>query len=164
MKKTHVVLGLTLMMALAVACSSSSGPTTYVISGTCGPLPATLVGTAIDLSGPCALGPAGSFTIDAGLLVNLGGCGPTPVSITADFIQSSSALVHSTFNGQANVGCNDAGHTDITQPIAVSGTFVYSGGTGAFDDATGAADAGGAVTASLTGFTANLALSGSLTY
>jgi hypothetical protein len=164
MKKTHVVLGLTLVTALVVACSSSSGPTTYAIQGTCGPLPATLVGTAIELSGPCGLGPAGNYTIDAGLLVNLGGCGITPVAITADFIQSSTALVHSTFAGQADVGCNDAGHTDITQPIAVSGTFIYTGGTGAFVDATGAADAGGSVTASLTGFSANLALSGSLTY
>jgi hypothetical protein len=164
MKKTHMVLGLTATLALAMACSSSSGPTTVAISGTCGPLSATLNGTAIELAGPCALGPAGNFSIDAGLLVNLGACGDTPVAITADFIQSSTALVHSTFSGQADIGCNDAGKTDITQPITVAGTFTYSGGTGIYADATGAADAGGAVTASLTSFTAELALSGSLTY
>jgi hypothetical protein len=164
MKKTHVVLGLTLLTALVVACSSSSGPTTYAISGTCGPLPATLVGTAIELTGPCALGPAGNYTIDAGLLVNLGACGNTAVAITADFIQSSSALVHSTFSGQASIPCTESGTIDLTKPIDVGGTFIYSGGTGAFVDATGAADAGGSVTASLTGFSADLALSGSLTY
>jgi hypothetical protein len=165
MRKTHVVLGLAVATALAVACSSSSsGPTTYAISGTCGPLNAQLVGTAIALSGPCALGPAGNYTLDAGLLVNLGACGETPVAITADFIQSSTALVHSTFSGQAAIPCNDAGSIDITKPIDVGGTFLYSGGTGVFVDATGSADAGGAVTASLSGFTAELALSGSLTY
>jgi hypothetical protein len=164
MKKTHVVLGLTATLALAMACSSSSGPTTVAISGTCGPLAATLNGTAIELGGPCALGPAGNFTIDAGLLVNLGACGDTPVAITADFIQSSSALVHSAFSGQADIPCNDAGTIDLTKPIVVAGTFSYAGGTGIYSDATGAADAGGAVTASLSGFSAELALTGSLTY
>jgi hypothetical protein len=165
MRKTHVVLGLTLAAALAVACSSSSsGPTSYAISGTCGPLAATLHGTAIELGGPCDLGPAGAYTLDAGLLVNLGACGDTPVSITADWIQSSTALIHSTFTGQADVPCKADGGIDITQPIDVGGTFTYSGGTGTFADATGAADAGGAVTASLAGFTANLALSGTLSY
>ncbi len=164
MKKTHVVLGLTLVTALVVACSSSSGPTTFAISGTCGPLPATLVGTSIALNGPCALGAAGNYTLDAGLSVNLGTCGNTPVAITADFIQNSSAVLHSSFSGQADVPCNNSGTIDLTKPIVVGGTFIYSGGTGPYVDASGAADAGGAVTAAAAGFTANLALSGSLTY
>jgi hypothetical protein len=164
MMKTRVVLGLAVATAVAVACSSSSsGPTTYAISGTCGPLNAELVGTSIALSGPCDLGPAGNYSIDAGLLVNLGACGDTPVSITADFIQSSSSLVHSTFSGQADIPCTN-GTIDLTKPIDVGGTFTYNGGTGTFVGATGSADAGGAVTASLTGFSANLALSGSLSY
>jgi hypothetical protein len=164
MRKTHVVLGLAVAAALAVACSSSSGPTTYAISGTCGPLNAQLNGTSIELSGPCALGAAGNYTIDAGLLVNLGACGETPVAITADFIQSTTALLHSTFSGQADIPCTDNQTIDFTKPIVVGGTFLYSGGTGVFVDATGAADAGGAVTASLTSFSAELALTGSLTY
>ena len=164
MRKTHVVFGLALAMAVAVACSSSSGPTTYVVAGTCGPLNAMLQGTSIALSGPCNLGTAGAYTLDAGLLVNLGACGDTPVAITADFIQSSSSLLHSTFSGQADIPCTDAGVINLAEPIDVGGTFTYHGGTGIFVDATGSADAGGAVTASQSGFSAELALTGSLSY
>ena len=163
MRMTRAVLGLAFVAGAVVACSSSSGPTSYLVSGACDPLSATLVGTSIQLTGPCTLGPAGDYTLDAGLLVNLGACGDTPVAITADFIQSAGVL-YSTFSGQADIPCKADGGIDLLSPIDVGGTFTYVGGTGPFVDATGSADAGGTVTASLSGFSANLNLSGNLSY
>ncbi len=165
MRKTSVVVGFALAAALVVV-ACSSGPTTYSISGSCGPLGAafsTVDPHVILLSGPCNLGPAGQYTLDAGLTANIGACGNTPVAISAQWIQGS-AYINSTFSGEADVGCTDAGMTDLTQPITVGGTFTYSGGTGSFSDATGTAVADGGVTASATGFTADLGLTGSLTY
>ncbi len=165
MRKTHVVLGLTLALAVAVACSSSSGPVTATISGACGPLPVT-ISSHLTLSGPCTLGSLGDFTLDAGLSIQLGqACGNTPVGITADWNQNGS-LIHSTFAGGANLPCTADGGTDITQPIPISGTFTYAGGTAAFSDATGTAFADGGVMANIAAgnLSANFSLAGSLTY
>jgi hypothetical protein len=168
MRKTHVVLGLALAGALAVACSSSSsGPTTFTVAGTCGPLAAVLgAGGTIALNGPCNLGAAGDYTIDAGLSVNLALCtgvtGPvtSPVSISAQFIQSSTAVLNSSFVGAADITCPLA-----PQTIGVGGTFTFAGGTGPYVDATGTAIADGGVVVSETeGFSATLGLNGSLTY
>ncbi|MGO8971092.1 MAG: hypothetical protein ACLQDQ_16150 [Myxococcaceae bacterium] len=161
MMKTCVVMGLALAAALVAACSS--GPTTYTINGSCGPLAAE-ISSEILLSGPCNLGPAGQYTLDAGLAVNIGACGNEPVTIAAQWIQGSS-YINSSFTGAAVIGCkpNDGG-TDLTQPITVAGVFTYSGGTGTFSDATGTAAVDGGVTASNTGLTATLGLTGTLTY
>jgi hypothetical protein len=165
MRKTHVVLGLALAGVLAVACSSSSGPTTFTIAGSCGPLPVT-PSNPLTLTGPCTLGAAGDFTLDAGLAIQIGqACGPTAVGITADWIQGTSAI-HSSFTGGANLPCLPDAGTDITQPIPISGTFTYAGGTGGFSDATGTALADGGVTANVAQgtLTAQFSLTGSLTY
>ncbi len=162
MRNTLVVLGLALAGVLAVACSSS-GPVTLAITGGCGPLPVA-ISSHPTLSGPCALGAAGDYTLDAGLTIDLGqACGHTSVGITADWIQPS-ALIHSSFAGGANLPCLPDGGTDITMPIPISGTFTYAGGTGAFSDATGSAVADGGVTASNSGLSAQFTLTGSLTY
>jgi hypothetical protein len=168
MKTNGMVLGLALAAALAVACSSSSGPTTFAISGECGPLPVSISAT-LSLHGPCNLGPPGEFSLDAGLQINIGeACGPTPVGITADWFQNGSAI-YSSFTGGAQLPCVPDGGTatDLTQPIPFSGTFTYSGGTGAFADATGTAIADGGVIPDFSAggsLNANFLLSGSLTY
>jgi hypothetical protein len=167
MRKTHVVLGLAFAAALAVACSSTSGPATFTVEGTCGPLAAVLgAGGTISLSGPCNLGSAGDYTIDAGLSVNLALCtgvtGPvtSPVSISAQFIQSSTAVLNSSFVGAADITCPLG-----PQTIGVGGTFTFAGGTGPYVDATGTAIAdGGVVVSDVGGFSATLGLNGSLTY
>jgi len=169
MRKTRRVLGLAIAAALAVGCpSSSSGPTMFAITGECGPLPVTISST-LSLHGPCDLGPPGQFSLDAGLQIDIGQpCGPTPVGITADWIQNGSAI-HSTFVGGAELPCVPDGGTatDITQPIPISGVFTYAGGTGPYSDATGTATADGGVTADFSAggtLNANFSLTGSLTY
>lgn len=166
MRMTHVVLGLAAAAALAIACTSSSGPMTYVVSGTCDPLNATLKGTAIALSGPCNLGAAGDYTLDAGLSVNLATCdGGTyvvinPVAIQAQFIQSSNGTLNASFVGTASISCPLGPET-----IPVAGTFTFAGGTGSYTDATGTATVvDGGVVVTDTGFSASLGLTGSLTY
>ena len=166
MKETSVVVSLALAAALAAACSSTTltptdaGPQTYVISGTCGPLPVEITNPLL-LTGPCDLGAAGEYTLDAGLMIQIGHCGATPVQITADWIQGSSVL-HSTFVGNAEVPC-DAG---VSGTFPIGGTFTYAGGTGPFVDATGSADVDGGVAYDTNPAIgpANLTLSGSLTY
>jgi hypothetical protein len=169
MKTTHVVLGLAAALAVAVACSSSpSGPVQYTIAGACGPLP-VVIANPLSLTGPCNLGTAGAFTLDAGLAITIGAsCGHTNVGMTADWEQGGSAM-HSTFTGGANLPCvMDGGTaTDLTQPIPISGTFTYSGGTGGFSDATGSAFADGGVVANLAAggsLSASFSLAGSVTY
>lgn len=163
MRTTGVVLGVALAAALVVACSSSSGPTSYTIAGSCGPLPVTISSTLL-LSGPCVLGAPGDFSLDAGLAIDLGqACGPTQVGITADWIQGGSAI-HSSFGGSATLPCLPDGGTDITQPIPFTGTFAYLGGTGPYADAVGSATADGGVTASQTGLSAGFSLSGTISY
>src|SRR5450755_510474 len=168
MKTTGMVLGLAPAAALAVACSSTSGPTTFAINGECGPLPVNISST-LTLHGPCNLGLPGEFTLDAGLQIDIGqACGPTAVGITADWIQNGSAI-HSTFVGGAQLPCvRDGGTaTDLTQTIPFSGTFTYVGGTGIFSDATGSATADGGVVPDFAAggsLNADFLLSGSLTY
>jgi hypothetical protein len=169
MTKTRLVLGLALAGVLAVACSSSTAPVTATIAGACGPLPVNIAST-FTLSGPCDLGSLGTFAIDAGLQINIGqACGNTNVGITADFAQNGT-VIHSGFTGGANLPCPLDGGTmaDITQPIPISGTFTYAGGTGAYSDASGTAFADGGVTPNFSGEGAALnvsfTLAGSLTY
>jgi hypothetical protein len=165
MRKTRVLLGLGLAAAAVVACSSSSGPTTYVVSGACGPLPVTIANPLM-LNGPCNLGAAGNYTLAATLQIELGrGCGNTQVGITANWVQGSSEIA-STFGGGANLPCLADGGVDLLAPIPISGTFTYDGGTGTFATATGSAFADGGVTANISteSLNANFSVVGSLTY
>ena len=166
MTKTRVVLGLMLAAVVAVACSSSSGPTTYAITGGCSDVVVGFAGRAITLSGPCNLGAAGQYTIGVSSLpVNLGACGPTAVPATNALWTQGTSVLSSTFTGNANIPC-DGGVIDLTQPITLSGAFAYDGGTGPFVDASGigaVADGGVTTTTGIT-FTASLPVSGSLSY
>jgi len=159
MKKTFVVLGFALAAALAVACSSS-GPTTYSISGNC-----TFAGLPIEnpipVSGPCSLGAAGQFTLNADIAIQLGAQGQVPVVFAADWAQGSSVL-HSNFTGYAVV----PPLSQIANGVPLVGGFVYDGGTGPFAQAYGAAlvDGGVSFNAAGTSATAQLSLTGALAY
>jgi hypothetical protein len=168
MKKTHLVLGLAAGLALAVACNSSSGPTTLSITGGCSNLGVTFgQHSTVILDGTCDLGAAGQYTISVpGLPVDLGACGPTTVPATVAVWTEGTAALNSTFAGNAQIPC-DGGIIDLTQPITLSGAFSYDGGTGIFSDASGTgvvADGGVQAAANGLSFTATLPISGSLTY
>jgi len=160
MRKTSVVLGFALAAALAVACSSSSGPTTYSILGNC-----TFAGLPIEnpipVTGPCSLGPAGQFTLNASIGIQLGAQGQVPVDFAADWTQGTSVL-HSQFAGYAVV----PPLSELANGVPLVGGFVYDGGTGPFAQAIGAALVDGGVSFSADGksATAQLSLTGALSY
>ncbi len=166
MKKTYLVAGLALAAGAAVV-ACSSGPTTYSFTGGCTGVTVSLGAGGVQLSGPCTLGSAGSYTIGvAALPVSIGTCGHTLVPSTiATWTQGSSAL-YSTFVGAADVPCTDAGVIDLSKVIGLNGLFVYDGGTGTFTTATGAAVVadGGVTTTDGRTFTATLPVAGALTY
>jgi hypothetical protein len=140
----------------AVALACSSGPTTYAIDGTCGPLTIGNTGVLITVAGPCTLGAAGSFAIAAALDLPVGApAGPTPISIDAGFVNSNGTLL-SRFAGTADIPAA------LTDPIEITGTFTFSGGTNIYADATGSATADGGV--DFVGGSASLKLLGSVSY
>lgn len=167
MKKTHWVLGLALGLAVAVACSSSNGPTTLSITGGCSNLAVVLGQSGVTLSGSCDLGAAGDYTLSVpSLPVDIGACGPTTIPSTVAVWTEGTAALNSTFVGNAAIPC-DGGHIDLTQTITLDGTFSYDGGTGMFADATGTGvvlDGGVQAASNGLSFVANLPVSGSLTY
>jgi hypothetical protein len=154
MKTRYAVMLLGISGAVAIACSS--GPTSYAIDGTCGPLTIGNVGTLFTVAGPCTLGAAGDFAIAAALDAPLGGPpGPRPVSIDAGFVNSNGTLL-SRFAGTADVPAS------LSDPIEIAGTFTFSGGTNIYADATGNATADGGV--DLVGGSTSLKLLGSVSY
>jgi hypothetical protein len=152
--KTRYVLGL--VGAATVVIGACSSTTTYNIAGLCDPLTVAsdpLDSSKLDITGPCNLGPAGDFGLEAVVGFVPGADASVPLSIDAGFVQGG-AVLYSTFSGNANIGATF---------VRIGGTFTFNGGTSQFSDATGSATVtdGGV---DLTTLKASLLLSGSVSY